>query len=316
MVSSDHAPKKVAYFSKLNQLCEAYSKILIVQADHVGSRQMAEIRLALRGKAVMLMGKNTMIRTALRGMTSKLAELERLIPCIKHNIGLIFCIVDPSEVRKIVVDNKVPAPARQGAFAPVDVIVPAGPTSLDPSQTSFFQALGIATKLVKGQIEIQSDVHLIRVGEKVSASQSALLKKLNIMPFNYGLAVLQVYDQGSVYDALVLDITNEDLLRKFAAGVQNVAAFSRQIGLPNEISISHSIVEAFKFCTAAVLQTEFVFPEMSKIKEILENPEAFVAPAVSVTAVDAPAGGEAVTEEAPAAEEEAEEDGFGFDLFG
>lgn len=277
---------------------------------------MAEIRYVLRGKAVILMGKNTMIRTALRKMTAKMPQLDKLIPCVKQNIGLIFCIDDPSSVRKVVLENRVPAPARQGVFAPCEVIVPAGPTSLDPSHTSFFQALGIPTKIVKGQIEIQNQVNLLSEGEKVSASQSALLQKLNIRPFSYGLVVKQIYDDGAVYDATVLDITNEDIINKFKAGVQNVAAFSRQVGLPNQTSIAHSVTEAFKNCVALVLDFDFVFPEMEKLKEILENPEAFAAAAAAAApaATSAPA---AAAQAAPAEEEEEEADeDFGFDLFG
>lgn len=232
---------------------------------------MAEIRLALRGRAVILMGKNTMIRTALRKMSPDIPQLDRLIPCIKQNIGLIFCINEATEVRKVVVENKVPAPARQGVFAPTSVVIPAGPTGLDPSQTSFFQALGIGTKIVKGQIEIQTDVNLITLGEKVTASQCALLQKLNIRPFSYGLIVKQIYDDGSVYDATVLDITNEDIIKKFITGVQYVAALSRQVGLPNQASIAHAIVEGFKFSMAAVLESEFVFPEMAKFKEVRDK---------------------------------------------
>lgn len=234
----------------------------------MGSRQMAEVRYALRGKAVILMGKNTMIRTALRRMTAALPQLEKLIPLVKLNIGLVFCISDASDVRKIVLDNKVPAPARQGVLAPKDVVIPSGPTGLDPSQTSFFQALGISTKIVKGQIEIQSDVNIITKDEKVTASQSALLQKLNIRPFSYGLAVKQIYDDGSVYDAAVMDLTDADIMRKFYSGLNNVVAFSRQLGLPNQASAPHSIMEAFKFATAAVLDSEFEFPEMKKIKEV------------------------------------------------
>ena len=36
--------------------------LLLLQADNVGSSQMAKIRFALRGSATVLMGKNTMIR--------------------------------------------------------------------------------------------------------------------------------------------------------------------------------------------------------------------------------------------------------------
>lgn len=307
--------KKVAYFEKLNRLCESYTKVLIVQADHVGSRQMAEIRLALRGRAVILMGKNTMIRTALRKMSPDIPQLDRLIPCIKQNIGLIFCINEATEVRKVVVENKVPAPARQGVFAPTSVVIPAGPTGLDPSQTSFFQALGIGTKIVKGQIEIQTDVNLITLGEKVTASQCALLQKLNIRPFSYGLIVKQIYDDGSVYDATVLDITNEDIIKKFITGVQYVAALSRQVGLPNQASIAHAIVEGFKFSMAAVLESEFVFPEMAKFKEILENPEAFAALQVSAAPATAAAGAKEEKPAEPEPEAEEEEDDMGFSLF-
>lgn len=87
---------------------------------------------------------------------------------------------------------QVGAPARVGLVAPNDVSVPAGSTGMDPSQTSFFQALGIATKINKGTIEIVSDVHLIKTGDKVGASQATLLSKLGIKPFKYGLQFLKV----------------------------------------------------------------------------------------------------------------------------
>jgi len=49
---------------------------------------------------------------------------------------------------------KVEAPARAGAIAPVDVIIPAQNTGLGPEKTSFFQALAIPTKISRGTIEI------------------------------------------------------------------------------------------------------------------------------------------------------------------
>jgi large subunit ribosomal protein LP0 len=36
-----------------------------------------------------------------------------------------------------------------------------------------------------------SDVHLIKTGDKVGASQATLLAKLGIKPFKYGLAILK-----------------------------------------------------------------------------------------------------------------------------
>jgi large subunit ribosomal protein LP0 len=51
---------------------------------------MQEIRIALRGKAVVLMGKNTMMRKAIRGHLEKNPDLERLLPHIKNNVGFVF----------------------------------------------------------------------------------------------------------------------------------------------------------------------------------------------------------------------------------
>merc|ERR1712174_186635 len=100
--------------------------------------------------------------------------------------------------------NVRPAPARVGAIAPINVVVPKGPTGCDPGQTAFFQTLQIATKITRGQIEMVNDTDLIEAGEKVTASQAALLQKLNIEPFSYGLILKTIYDNGSVFSAKVL----------------------------------------------------------------------------------------------------------------
>merc|ERR1712150_182816 len=105
-------------------------------------------------------------------------------------------------------ENKVAAPARAGAIAPVDVIVPAQNTGLGPEKTSFFQALAIPTKISRGTIEIINNVQLLKPGDKVGASESTLLNMLKISPFSYGLEIEQVYDSGTVFAPEVLDITD------------------------------------------------------------------------------------------------------------
>jgi hypothetical protein len=56
---------KAGYFDKLKGLLEDYKSIFIVSVDNVSSQQMHEIRQSLRGQGVVLMGKNTMVRTLL-----------------------------------------------------------------------------------------------------------------------------------------------------------------------------------------------------------------------------------------------------------
>merc|ERR1712173_142897 len=134
---------------------------------------------------------------------------------IRGNVGFVFTKEDLIDVRDLLLANKVKAPAKAGALAPLDVMVPAQNTGLGPEKTSFFQALNIPTKITKGTIEITNDVALITAGDKVGMSEATLLNMLNISPFSYGLVVNQVYDNGAVFSPKVLDITEEDIKAKF-----------------------------------------------------------------------------------------------------
>jgi len=271
--------RKQAFFSKLVKLLDEYPKIFIVGADNVGSAQMQRIRVGIRGKGVLLMGKNTMIRKAIRGHIENNKALEQLLPLIRGNVGFVFCKDDLQAVKKVITDLKVAAPAKVGVLAPNDVIVPAGPTGMEPTQTSFLQALNIPSKISRGQVEIINDVHLIKKGQKVGSSESTLLAKLDIKPFQYGLVIFNVYDEGSIYDLSVLEKTDQDILDRFAAGVKNIAAISLAIGLPTVASVPHSIIRGYKKVLSVALATEFSFPRADKVKEMLKNPGAFAAPA-------------------------------------
>jgi len=314
MVREDKGQWKANYFVKLVQLLEEYPKCFIVGADNVGSKQMQEIRIALRGKAVVLMGKNTMMRKAIRGHLEKNPDLERLLPHIKQNVGFVFTKDELTEVRDLLLANKVKAPAKAGALAPLDVVVPAQNTGMGPEKTSFFQALSIPTKITKGTIEIIADVPLITAGDKVGMSEATLLNMLKISPFTYGLIVQKVYDSGSVFDPAILDITDDDLKARFMQGVAAVAAVSLQIGYPTIASAPHSIVNSMKNLLAVAAVTDITFKEAEMIKEYLADPSKFAAaaPAAAAASDAAPAAAAAA---APAEEEEDEDDDMGFGLF-
>jgi large subunit ribosomal protein LP0 len=138
------------------------------------------------------MGKNTMILKAIRGLMGENPALEKLLPLIVGNMGFVFTKGDLSATRDICTENKVKAAAKAGAIAPIDVYVPAQVTTMGPEKTSFFQALAITTKITRGTIEILNDVHIIKKGEKVGASEATLLNMMGIAPFQYGLEVLNV----------------------------------------------------------------------------------------------------------------------------
>merc|ERR1719463_430661 len=139
MPNAEKLAKKQQYFDKLIDLCVNSPKALIVNIDHVASKQMQDIRIDLRGKAVVLMGKNTMIRKALQLGHEQHpdAGLDNLRAAIKGNLGFIFatnCELD--DIRDVLGKHVLESAAKAGQSSMVNLDLPSGPTGMDPSQTS------------------------------------------------------------------------------------------------------------------------------------------------------------------------------------
>lgn len=316
MVKEGRTEWKGRFFQKMIKYLDEYPKCFIVGADNVGSSQMQKIRISLRGYAVILMGKNTMMKKAIRGQLENNPNLEKLLPHIFENVGFVFTKQDLSFIREKLQENKVAAPAKAGALAPCDVVLPAQVTSLGPEKTSFFQALQITTKITRGTIEIINDINLIKKGDRVGASEATLLNMLNISPFSYGLTVRQVYDSGAIFSPDILDIKPEDLRNKFLEGVKNIASISLQIGYPTVASAPHSIANGFKNLMAIAAVTDIEFDAVKRLKDYLKDPSKFAAAAAPAAPAAAPKAAEKEKEkEKPKQEEEEEEGDMGFSLF-
>jgi len=252
-----------------------------------------------------------MVRRAIKGFVADSPEYERLLPYVKGNIGFVFTNGELKTVRDKILDNKVAAPARAGAVAPADVYIPAGNTGMEPGKTSFFQALGVPTKIARGTIEITADLKLVDAGTKVGASEATLLNMLNISPFTYGMSIAQVYDQGNTFPPSVLDIEESQLLKAFSSAITTIACISLAANFPTLPSVMHSVVNSYKKVLAVAVSTEYSWPEITDLKDRIANPDAYASAGPAVTTSDAPAATEAapVEDEEPA--EESGDEGFG-----
>jgi len=308
--------RKKEYFERLKELLSSYTKCFVVQVDNVGSNQLQKTRQAIRGTGEILMGKNTMMRKCIAEFVEENPGtlMGQLSDCCRENVGFVFTNGDLGEIRNILESNVRPAPAKVGSLAPVDVIVPAGPTGCDPGQTAFFQTLQISTKITKGQIEMTNDTHLITAGDKVTASQAALLQKLSIEPFQYGLVLKQVYDNGSIFDAKVLDITDSVLTGMFSQALNVVASLSLVLGTPTQASVPHSIANAFKAVVAITIGCDnYTFEKADVYKEYLADPSKFASASGGGGGGGAAAAVEKVEEKV---EEEEMDMAGGIDMFG
>ncbi|XP_040363827.1 60S acidic ribosomal protein P0-like [Rosa chinensis] len=108
-----------------------------------------------------------------------------------------------------------------------------------------------------------------------------------------------VYDNGSVFSPEVFNLTEDDLMIKFASGVSNVTALALAISYPTIAAAPHMFLNAYKNMLAIADPSKFSV--------------AVAAPAAAAGGAAAPA---AAAEEAKK-EEPAEEsdDDTGFSLF-
>lgn len=218
------------------------------------------------------------------------------------------------EIRTKILANRVAAPARAGGIAPLDVYIPAGNTGMEPGKTSFFQALGVPTKIARGTIEITSDLRIVEGGTRVGASEATLLNMLNISPFTFGMGINQIYDQGQTFDSSVLDVEESQLLKAFSTAISTVAQISLAVSYPTLPSVMHSVFNGYKNALAVAVNTDYSWPEVEELKDRVANPDAYAAAAPAAAAPEAGAKDEKKEEKKEEPEEEEDED-MGFGLF-
>jgi len=301
-----------------------YRQCLIVKLENVTSNQVQQTRLALRQKKLgdMVCGKNTVVKKAIdirlnppkeddpdyefrKPLYTKVPQIEKILALCKGKVGFIFSDAPVFDLKPIIEANRIPAPAKVGTISSIEYVIPPGPTGMDPSQISFFHTLNISTKIQKGQIEITKEFKVCEKGKKIGNSEAAILSKLNIKPFSFGMEILFVYDDGAILGPEVFNLDPNSLLDKIRGAARNIASISLAIGQPNVLSIPHMIINGFKSIASIALESDI------KIKA-LEN-LGTAAPAAATTS----AAVESKKEEAKPAEKEEEADvGLGGGLFG
>jgi len=268
--------RKKNYVSQFVKLTQDYKKIIIADASNVAASQLQLVRKLLRGKAVVLMGKNSMMRKAISLHEKESPKLVVLKELLKGNIGLIFTNEgNLKELRDLVNSKTRDAAAKAGQVSPAVVVIPAQNTGMEPTKTSFFQALNIPTKISKGTVEIVNDFKILSVGQKVGNSEAALLQLLKINPFQYGLICKKIYDDGVVYNPDVLDTSEDDMFAILQEGLQNVSGVSMELNIPIQATMSSFIGDAFNSLLSVSIETNYNFHASEKVKEYLKNPSKF-----------------------------------------
>jgi len=316
----------------VKRLCECFTEfkqVIVVQLDNVSTNQIHKARSLLREsgtKGEMIIGKNTLIKKALKFMTkdaevgsidyedhkkwTKDARLEALEPLMKLNIGLIFSDEPYMDIREKVEAETISQPARTGVTAPCDVFINAGPTGIEVGKIDFFHKLNISCKTVKSAIEVVKDVKIITKGEKVGEGATQMCKLMSIIPFEYKLEFLAVYMDGVILNKEVIDMPLDTVIEKVKDFSGLLTAVSLGANIPNSLSVPHFLANGFKSCLAIGSESGYSF-------RALEDALNAASTQVATGPVETKAADKKVEAVVAAPEEEEEEEDMDIgDLFG
>lgn len=248
--------RKMRMIEKTKELFSTHQSYMLVSIHKVQANQFKDIMAALPKSVKALFAKNKIMIKILKEMDEN--KYKKIIDSIKGNVLVIFFDdVNPKTILDVSSGNQRKAFAVPGDVAKNDVVVPAGPTGLAPEKINLFQAAKMNTKINKGKIDVALDHVLVKAGEVVGISEANLLNMLNIMPFEFGLEILSVFENGEMYNKNLLLIDQEFIENQIKETISMVAALSLGTGLVTEASLPYDINNAYTDIIKVSLATGF-----------------------------------------------------------
>ena len=219
----------------LENLTNSHEIVGIVNLADIPAPQLQTMRKSLSGKAILKMSRKNFIKIALENVGKE--NIEGLSDYLEGQQARVFTEMNPFKLFKILEDSKTEAPAKAGAIAPADIVVPAGDTSFPPGPIlGELQQAGIPAKIDKGSIVVQEDAVVVEEGEPVPKNVADVLTKLEIYPMEVGIDLLAVYEDNTIYPADVLKIDEEETKTSIASAYQSAINLSVFAGILNSES--------------------------------------------------------------------------------
>jgi len=113
--------------------------------------------------------------------------------------GCIFANGNLSKVAELIDKHVLKSNGYNGYVSDIDVVVPAGPTSIDIKMTNFFQKQNIPTKVANKKIKIEKEVILIQTGELVNGTHLKIIELLELCPFKFKIQIKKLWDKGNLF---------------------------------------------------------------------------------------------------------------------
>jgi large subunit ribosomal protein L10 len=266
MLTQQVAVWKREIFDDLTELLNKYSVIAVADLQKVRSSQIQEIRKKLRGKAELVVAKNTILRKATEKAASSKEKVDEFAQTLTGSKVLIFTQMNPFELIIFLNKNKVRVPAKGGDIATSDIMVPAGNTGLQPGPViSEFNEAKVQTRIEGGSIFIAKDTIVVRKGEVIPVKIASLLSKLGMKPMEAGLSLSYAYDNGMILGPS--DLTFE--LDKMKADISSAARLAFAVAVEANIMLPQTapmiISKAYRQAISVSVEAGFFTKETSNL---------------------------------------------------
>ena len=296
------SPRNKAFADKIRKYIKEYSIVGVVDVAGLPAPQFQRIRASLKGKAEVLIVKKNLIELVFDELKSKYPGITDLKSKMVGIIGLVFTNDNPFTLYKFIKKNKSSAPAKAGAIAPNDIVVPAGPTNFAPGPIiGELGALKIKAGINAGKVEIKEDSLVAKEGEEISANLAGVLTRLGIEPMEVGLNIKAVYEAGTIFGKDILDVDEEAILADLKSCASD--AFKLTIGLEyyTKENIAHFLGEAGR--DSLGLGVGIAYPAAETMQRLLSKANAQMTGVANTLPEDVrPAGLAVSTAAAPVAE--------------
>jgi large subunit ribosomal protein L10 len=221
-----------------------YTLVGLVDMYGIPAAQVQQIRRNLRGKAVIKVMRNTLIKHALKEIGGQVSGLSKFI---SGHSAIIFSNDNPFRLFKQLEKTKTRMAAKAGETAPEDIVVEKGPTSFKPGPiVGELQQAGIPAAIEGGKVKIRETRTIVKKGAVISAKVADVMIKLDIKPMDVGLALQAAFYGGDVYEPSVLAIDETAILGQVRLAAAQAFNLSVHAAIPTKETIAPILTKAVR----------------------------------------------------------------------
>lgn len=262
-------PAKIARVANLQKMVLEHPVTALVGIRGVPAAALQAMRKDLleRGHPLVV-APNSAIRHALEQAAKERPSLRPLLDYVTDQTGVIAADGNPFSLYQELRKTRSATPARGGAIAPNDILVPGGETPFRPGPiVAELQHAGFPAAIEKGKVVLKRDSVVAKAGEVISAEKANLLTRLNIFPLEVGLDLRAAVERETFYAPSVLAVDLDQQRAQLAHAYRGALALAVEIGYFTPQSVPILLSKAYRGAIAVAVES--AYPTAKTLPEIL-----------------------------------------------